>query len=64
MKQDVLEPGGTYYIFNRGNNKEDIFREAVNYDYFLQLLKKIYHPHSRCVRILSLKESFSFFVAN
>ncbi|WP_424493094.1 transposase [Salinimicrobium sp. GXAS 041] len=39
MKQDVLEPGVTYHIFNRGNNKEDIFKEEENYFYFLKLIR-------------------------
>ncbi len=40
MKQDVFEAGAVYHIFNRGNNKEDIFREDRNYYYFLSLIKK------------------------
>ncbi len=39
MKQDVLEPGATYHVFNRGNNKEDIFKEEENYFYFLKLIR-------------------------
>jgi putative transposase len=35
MKQDILEPGIVYHIFNRGNNKEKLFREQSNYTYFL-----------------------------
>jgi putative transposase len=35
-----LEPGNYYHIYNRGNNKEHIFREHDNYVYFLQLLIK------------------------
>ncbi len=35
MKQDVLEPGFVYHIFNRGNNKENLFLEQKNYSYFL-----------------------------
>jgi REP element-mobilizing transposase RayT len=38
MSQPVpLLPGHTYHIFNRGNNRENIFREARNYPYFLEL---------------------------
>lgn len=40
MKQDVIELGTTYHIFNRGNNRENIFIEQKNYFYFLDLLKK------------------------
>ena len=40
MKQDIIEPGATYHIFNRGNNGEDIFKENENYLYFLDLIRK------------------------
>lgn len=38
--QDIFECGNTYHIFNRGNNREDIFREEKNYSFFLSLMKK------------------------
>lgn len=44
MKQDFFEPGVVYHIFNRGNNKEDIFKEEKNCIYFLSLLKKYLLP--------------------
>ena len=31
-----LEPGGYYHIFNRGNNRDDIFYYPGNYPYFLR----------------------------
>ena len=40
MKKEPLEAGYYYHIFNRGNNKENIFKEEINYFYFLQLVKK------------------------
>lgn len=40
MKQDVLEPGVIYHIFNRGNNQENIYRQEKNYSYFLNLMEK------------------------
>jgi REP element-mobilizing transposase RayT len=40
MKQDIFEPGAVYHVFNRGNNKENIFMEEKNYLYFLELIKK------------------------
>ncbi|MBN1187271.1 MAG: transposase [Bacteroidales bacterium] len=39
MKQHPFEEGKFYHIFNRGNNKENIFIEERNYVFFLQ---KIY----------------------
>lgn len=39
-KYDILESDCFYHIYNRGNNKEDIFKESDNYDHFLKFLKK------------------------
>ncbi len=39
-----LEAGKIYHLFNRGNNREDIFREDRNYDYFLGLYAKHVYP--------------------
>ncbi len=38
MAKDVipLEPDCYYHIFNRGNNRENIFYNQENYRYFLQ----------------------------
>lgn len=33
----MLENGKYYHIDNRGNNRENIFKERKNYDYFLKL---------------------------
>ena len=44
MKIDYFEPGVVYHVFNRGNNKEDIFKEEKNYMYFLSLLQKYVMP--------------------
>ena len=35
-----MEPGCFYHIYNRGNNREDIFREEENYRFFLQRYKR------------------------
>ena len=32
-----LLPGKTYHVYSRGNNREDIFREARNYRHFMKL---------------------------
>ncbi len=31
-----LEAGRYYHVYNRGNNREDLFREPRNYDFFLE----------------------------
>jgi putative transposase len=38
--KDPLQPGCTYHIYNRGNNKENIFKDPENYPYFLSRWKK------------------------
>lgn len=38
-KYDILEPDCFYHIYNRGNNKEDLFLEPENYSHFLNLVK-------------------------
>lgn len=38
---EVLEKDKYYHIFNRGNNRENIFRNDDNREYFL----KLYHNH-------------------
>ncbi|WP_299311205.1 transposase [uncultured Aquimarina sp.] len=40
MKYEPLISDTYFHIYNRGNNKEDIFKEDRNYDYFLKLLDK------------------------
>ena len=46
-----LEPGHYYHIYNRGNNRENIFFEERNYRYFMQLYQKY---------ILSVCDTFAY----
>jgi len=39
-----LEPGKVYHLYNRGNNREDLFRDKADYRTFLALYFK--HVHS------------------
>jgi len=41
---EYLQPGKYYHIYNRGNNKEILFRETGNYEYFLRLYDKYISP--------------------
>jgi putative transposase len=41
QKTEILEPGYFYHIYNRGNNRENIFIQDSNYLYFL----KLYYKH-------------------
>ena len=38
-KYDILEPDCFYHIYNRGNNKENLFIADENYIHFLKLIK-------------------------
>ena len=40
MKQEPFESGMYFHVFNRGNNKENLFKDEDNYQYFLKLIKK------------------------
>lgn len=42
--KDLLNYGNFYHIYNRGNNREAIFKEEKNFYYFLDLLKKYITP--------------------
>ena len=57
-----LERGKTYHIFNRGNNRENLFREKENYDYFLRLYLKHIHPIADTYAYALLKNHFHFLV--
>lgn len=58
MKKDVLESGAIYHFYNRGNNKENIFIEERNYNYFLQLVKKYLLPIADIYAYCLLKNHF------
>ena len=40
----ILQPGVYYHIYNRGNNRENLFLETRNYPYFLTLYEKYIVP--------------------
>ncbi len=60
MKQDFIEAGAIYHIYNRGNNKENIFFEEKNYGYFLQLFSKYILPIADVYSYCLLKNHFHF----
>ncbi|SEH73728.1 REP element-mobilizing transposase RayT [Paenimyroides aquimaris] len=57
-KQDFLEKGYFYHIYNRGNNKENLFLEEDNYVYFLNLVSKYLLPVSDIYAYCLLKNHF------
>ncbi|MFZ4412420.1 MAG: transposase [Bacteroidales bacterium] len=58
MKQEKFEAGQIYHIYNRGNNKEDLFHEDKHYYYFLNLVKKYLVPVSDIYAYCLLKNHF------
>ncbi|OMQ10989.1 transposase [[Flexibacter] sp. ATCC 35103] len=58
MKKDVFEEGQYYHIYNRGNNKENIFIEEKNYNYFLEKVKKYILPIADIYAYCLLKNHF------
>jgi putative transposase len=62
MKYINLEQGKYYHIFNRGNNKENIFREDQNYQYFLKLYRKYIPPVADTFAYCMMPNHFHFLV--
>jgi putative transposase len=61
-KYDVLEPDYFYRIYNRGNNKGDLFFENSNYKHFLKLLKKHIVPIADIYAYCLLKNHFHLLI--
>lgn len=57
-----LRPGGYYHIYNRGNNRENLFKEPANYAYFLTLWEKYTAPVAQTLCYSLLPNHFHFFI--
>lgn len=57
-----LRCGKYYHIFNRGNNREDIFIEDRNYRYFLKLYARHIVPVADTYAYCLLRNHFHFLV--
>ncbi len=57
-----LRPNTCYHIFNRGNNRENIFFEPENYAYFLRLYAKHIHPIVHTYAYALLPNHFHFLI--
>ena len=57
-----LEPGHYYHIYNRGNNRENIFFEERNYLYFMQLYQKYILPVCDTFAYCLMKNHFHLLV--
>jgi putative transposase len=59
---DILLPETFYHIYNRGNNKENLFLEEKNYLYFMQLLEKHLIGKIDLLSYSLLPNHFHFFI--
>ena len=57
-----LQPGKYYHIYNRGNNREDLFIEERNYVYFLKLYSKHILPVAETFAYCLLKNHFHILI--
>ncbi len=55
-------PEQFYHIYNRGNNKNDIFFKRDNYPYFLDKVKKHLTPHVEILAYCLMKNHFHLLV--
>jgi putative transposase len=62
MKKDTFEPGYIYHIYNRGNNKENLFKEDKNYHYFISLMEKHLLPGCDIYAYCLMKNHFHLLV--
>ena len=57
-----LRHGAYYHIYNRGNNRENLFVEARNYAYFLDLYVKHIEPIAETYAYCLMKNHFHLLV--
>ena len=57
---EPLQPGLTYHIYNRGNNRENLFIEERNYPYFLSLYAKYIEPVADTYAYCLMRNHFHF----
>ena len=62
MNAIPLENGKYYHIYNRGNNRIDLFYETENYNHFLRLYAKYIEPVVETYAWCLMKNHFHFLV--
>src|ERR1051326_2620790 len=58
-----MEQGGYYHVFNRGNNRENIFREEKNYAYFMEKYLEHVAPHANTLAYCLMPDHFHFVIS-
>jgi putative transposase len=59
---EPLRPGAHYHIYNRGNNRENLFVQEKNYRYFLALYGKYIEPVAETFAYCLLPNHFHLLV--
>ena len=57
-----IQHGKYYHIYNRGNNREDLFRSPDNYQHFLRLYEKHIFPVAETFAWVLMKNHFHLLV--
>ena len=57
-KRPSLYSGLTYHIYNQGNNRENIFKEERNYEYFLRKYRQFISPIADTYAYCFIAKSF------
>lgn len=58
----MLQHGKYYHIYNRGNNREDLFKVSDNYQHFLKLYEKYISPIADTYAWVLMKNHFHLLV--
>lgn len=58
----MLEAGKYYHIYNRGNNREDLFKEEKNYSYFLKLYEHHIEPVAETYAYCLMRNHFHLLI--
>jgi putative transposase len=58
----ALQPGRYYHVYNRGNNRENVFIEQRNYSYFLKLYAHYVLPVADTFAYCLLPNHFHLFI--
>jgi len=58
----LLEHGNFYHVYNSGNNREVLFRETTNYEYFIRLYERYISPIARTYAWCLMGNHFHFLI--
>lgn len=61
-KTTPLRHGRLYHVYNRGVNREELFKEERNYPYFLKLVRRHIHPVADIYAYCLLRNHFHLLV--